>query len=89
LANIASAKKRARQAIKRRLHNVSQRSFLRSEMKKVINAIQKGDKDLANKVFREAAPVITSMAQKGLIHKNKAARHLSRMNAQIRELGAS
>ena len=89
MANIASAKKRARQAIKRRLHNVSQRSLLRSQMKKVINAIQKGDKDLANKAYQEAAPVIRSMAQKGLIHKNKAARHLSRMNAQIRELGAS
>ena len=89
MAKIASAKKRARQAIKRRQHNVSQRSFLRSQTKKVINAIQKGDKDLANQAYREAAPVIHSMAQKGLIHKNKAARHLSRMNAQIRDLGVS
>ena len=88
MANIASAKKRARQAAKRRLHNMSQRSLLRGQIKKVINAIQKGEKDLADKAFLEAVPVINKMVQRGLIHKNKAARHMRKMNAQIRALGS-
>ena len=83
MANIQSAKKRARQSVTRRLRNTRQRSFLRSQIKKVVVAIQKGDKSVAQAAYKEAIPVIDSMINKGLIHRNKAARHKSRMNKQI------
>jgi small subunit ribosomal protein S20 len=86
LANSAQAAKRARQAEKRRQHNASRRSMMRSEIKKVIHAIQAGDKAAAETAFRSAAPMLDSLATKGLIHKNKAARHKSRLNARIRAL---
>lgn len=60
--------------------------MLRTQIKKVVNAIQKGDKELATAAYQQATPVIDSMANKGLIHKNKAARHKSRLNAQIKSL---
>jgi small subunit ribosomal protein S20 len=87
LANIASAKKRARQAITRRLRNASQRSFLRSQLKKVVVALENGDKAIAQTAYNNAVPVIDNMANKGLIHKNKAARHKSRLNKQVYALG--
>ena len=83
MANIASAKKRARQAVVRRGRNASQRSFFRSQLKKVVVAIQQGNKELAIKAYKEAMPIIDSMVNKGHIHKNKAARHKSRLNSQI------
>jgi small subunit ribosomal protein S20 len=83
LANIQSAKKRARQAVTRRLRNASQRSFLRSQVKKVNLAIQNGDKKIAQTAYDDAVPVIDGMVNKGLIHKNKAARHKSRLNKQV------
>lgn len=86
MANIASAKKRARQAEKRRLHNASGRSMLRTYIKKVVSAIETGDKEAANTAYKDAIPVIDRMTNKGLIHKNKAARHKSRLNAQIQAL---
>ena len=86
MANILSAKKRARQAIGRRLRNTSQRSLLRSQIKKVVIAIQKGEKAVAKTAYTDAVPVIDSMVNKGLIHKNKAARHKSRLNERIRAL---
>jgi small subunit ribosomal protein S20 len=87
LANIASAKKRARQAVTRRLRNASQRSFLRSQLKKVVVALENGDKAIAQTAYNNAIPVIDNMANKGLIHKNKAARHKSRLNKQVHALG--
>jgi len=87
LANIASAKKRARQAAKRRLHNNSRRSMLRTYLRKVVESIASGDKTAATAAYQSAVPVIDRMANKGLIHKNKAARHKSRLNARIRALG--
>ena len=86
MANIASAKKRARQQELRRQHNAGQRSMLRTQIKKVVSAIQSKDKDAATAAYKAAVPVIDSMADKGLIHKNKAARHKSRLNSQIRAL---
>jgi len=83
LANTAQARKRARQAVKNRAHNVSLRSRMRTAMKKVINAIQAGEKEQAQQAYRDAMPVIDSMARKGIIHKNKAARHKSRLNKQL------
>lgn len=86
MANIKSAKKRAIQAEKRRKHNASRRSMMRTCLKKVIAAISAGDKDAATAAFTSATPVLDRMAAKGLIHKNKAARHKSRLAAQIKAL---
>lgn len=86
MANIKSAKKRARQAEKHRRHNASMRSMVRTYIKKVITAIAAGDKKLAEESLKEAFPVIDRMASKGLIHKNKAARHKSRLTVQITKM---
>ena len=86
MANIASAKKRARQAEKHRQHNASLRSMVRTYIKKVHTAIAAGDKKLAEDALKAAVPVIDRMAGKGLLHKNKASRHKSRLNAGIKKL---
>jgi len=84
VANSASAKKRARQAVVRRTRNVGDRSMMRTCIKKVYYAVEAGDKSAAEVAYKEACPVIDRMAGKGLIHMNKAARHKSRMNSNIR-----
>ena len=86
MANIKSAKKRAIQAEKRRQHNASRRSMTRTLLKKVLAAIEAGNKENAQAAYTAAVPVLDRMATKGLIHKNKAARHKSRLNAQIKAL---
>ena len=86
MANSASSRKRARQAVKRRMRNASQRSMLRTHIKNVVKAIEAGDKAQASELYNSAVPVIDSMAGKGLIHKNKAARHKSRLNSRIQAL---
>ncbi|MGL5286668.1 SSU ribosomal protein S20P [Aeromonas sp. RU39B] len=86
MANIKSAKKRAIQAEKRRQHNASRRSMTRTYVKKVVAAIAAGDKAAAVAAFEKAQPILDRMATKGLIHKNKAARHKSRLAAQIKAL---
>lgn len=86
MANTVQAKKRARQAEKHRQHNASFRSMVRTAIKRVVAAIETGDKDQAQAAYVAAVPVIDRMADKGIIHKNKAARHKSRLNAQIKEL---
>ncbi|CZF79064.1 SSU ribosomal protein S20p [Grimontia indica] len=86
MANIKSAKKRAIQSEKRRQHNASRRSMMRTYMKKTIAAIAAGDKEAATKAFAEAQPILDRMATKGLIHKNKAARHKAALAAQIKAL---
>jgi small subunit ribosomal protein S20 len=86
VANIKSAKKRAIQAENRRQHNASRRSFTRTCIKKVLAAIAAGDKDGAQAALATATPILDRMATKGLIHKNKAARHKSRLSAQIKAL---
>ncbi len=83
MANIASAKKRARQAEKNRLQNTGFRSMFRTYLKRVVIEIEKGDKTAAAAAYKVALPLIDRLANKGLIHKNKAARHKSRLNAQI------
>ena len=88
MANSAQAKKRARQTEKRRMHNAGLRSKLRTNIKNVVKAIGTGDATAAKSAYDSAVPVIDSMARKGLIHKNKAARHKSRLNTQIRSLNA-
>lgn len=86
LANIASAKKRARQSEVNRAHNASLRSRVRTYIKKVVKAIEAKDANNAITSYREALPFIDSMVNKGIIHRNKAARHKSRLTAQIKAL---
>jgi len=86
LANSKSAKKRAITSEKRRQHNASRRSMMRTLVKKVLAAIEAGDKELASKEFAAATPILDRFAAKGLIHKNKAARSKSRLNARIKAL---
>lgn len=77
MANIKSAKKRAVQSEKRRKHNASGRSMMRTYIKKVEAAIVAGDKEVAQNAFNVMQPIVDRKAAKGLIHKNKAARHKS------------
>jgi len=86
LANSAQARKRARQGEKRRQQNAGRKSLLRTRIKQVVQAIEAGDKENAQAAYVRAVPVIDSMAGSSLIHKNKAARHKSRLNARIHAL---
>jgi small subunit ribosomal protein S20 len=86
LANSAQATKRARQAEKHRQLNASQRSNMRTSIKKVIAAIAAGDRDAARQAYDNAVPAIDRAAGKGLIHANKAARHKSRLNQHIHNM---
>lgn len=86
MANIASAKKRARQSENNRIRNVALRSRVRTFIKKTLKAIWSGDKAAANAAFKEAQPVIDSMVNKGILHKNTAARAKSRLNSNIKAM---
>ena len=86
MANSPQARKRARQAEKRRRHNASQRSMVRTYIKRVNAAILAKDSEAASSALAAAVPVIDRMASKGIMHKNKAARHKSRLSAQIKAL---
>jgi len=88
VANSPQAKKRARQAEKRRDQNTGQRSLVRTVIKKVISAVDAGDAEKAQAAYSSAVPVIDRMADKGILHKNKAARHKSRLNTQVKALSA-
>ena len=79
MANTKSAEKAARQAVVRRARNVVARSRLRSALRDVTRAIAGGKKDEAQTAYQTAVPVIDSMVTKGMIHRNKAARHKSRL----------
>ena len=89
MANSPQAKKRARQSEKRRNHNASLRSMVRTMIKKVNMAISTGDAAAAKAAYDSAVPVIDRMADKGIIHNNKAARHKSRLTAHIKALKAA
>jgi small subunit ribosomal protein S20 len=86
VANIKSAKKRARQAEKTRQQNMGMRSFMRTKIKSVVKACDAGDKDAAASAYKDAVPVIDSMINKGIVTKNKAARHKSRLNNRVKAL---
>lgn len=88
MANIKSAKKRARQAEETRQQNMGQRSMMRTKIKNVVNACAAGDKTAAEAAYKVAVPVIDSMINKGIVNKNKAARHKSRLNKRIKALVA-
>ncbi len=84
MANTPQARKRARQSEAHRVHNAAQRTMLRTYIKRAIKAVESGDKDAARQAYREATSVIDRLAGKGLIHKNAAARHKSRLNDRLR-----
>tara|TARA_B110000495_G_C22710563_1_gene417879 strand:- start:7 stop:273 length:267 start_codon:yes stop_codon:yes gene_type:complete len=86
LANTPQARKRAKQAETRRNHNAGFRSMVRTYIKKVDAAIESKNYDGATSAYIAAVPVIDRMADKGIIHKNKAARHKSRLNTSIKAL---
>lgn len=86
MANTASAKKRARQNEVRRNRNMAHRSKLRTFMKKVRTAIANKDKDTAVESYKLFVPIIDRASNRGIIHKNKAARHKRILNAQLRAL---
>ncbi len=88
MANSPQAKKRAIQSEKARQHNASLRSMTRTYIKKVLAAVDAGDSEAAQAAFAEAAPVIDRLASKGIIHKNKAARHKSRLSKKVKALAA-
>ena len=87
MANSAQARKRARQAERRRTHNASLRSRMRTSVKRVLRALNAGDAETAGAELKLAGPTLDGAA-KGLIHKNKAARHKSRLNTRLKALRA-
>jgi small subunit ribosomal protein S20 len=86
MANIASAKKRARQAVNRRAHNASLRTEMRSAIKAVKKAIAAGDKKAAQEQLRESQSRIDSIADKRIVHRNTASRQKSRLSAAIKAM---
>lgn len=88
MANSAQARKRARQADSHRATNVALASRYRTFVKKVVKLIEQGDREQAMQSYKEAIPVIDSAVTRGLIHRNKAARQKSRLNARIKSLSA-
>ena len=89
MANTRQAKKRAQKSEENRKHNASFRSMARTYVKRVIAAIRTGNKEQAQQEFLTAQPVIDRVAQKGVIHKNKAARHKSRLAKRINAMSAA
>ena len=86
MANIASARKRARQAEKRRVHNMSLRTAVRSAIKNVKKAVAAGDKSAAERAMQESQGVIDRIAAKGVLHRNAANRNKSRLSRAIKAL---
>ena len=86
MANTPQARKRVRQAVKARTRNAAQKSNFRSSIKKVLKSLSDKNKDQSNVHFKEAMSIMDKLVTKGLIHKNKAARHKSRLNKHIKEL---
>ena len=79
MANIKSAKKRARQAVARRNHNMSLRTAVRTAVKNVSKAVASGDKEAAAKTLRESQKIIDRIVAKGILHRNAGDRHKSRL----------
>ena len=88
MANIASARKRARQAVKRNAHNTSLRSRLRTAIKAVRKAAAGSDPAAAANEFKASMKIIDSIADKRIVHKNAAARHKSRLAAAVKAMTA-
>ena len=89
MANIKSAQKRAKQTVVRNQRNTAQRSQLRTAVKKVLKALDANDVAGAEAAFATAQPLLDRFSSRGLIHKNKAARHKARLTARIKALQAA
>jgi small subunit ribosomal protein S20 len=88
VANIKSAEKRARQTVKRRARNMAARSKLRTAIKNVVTSVNAGNKEEASANLKAAGPIIDAAVTKGVIHRNKASRHKSHLNARVKEMPA-
>ncbi|MBW0454257.1 MAG: 30S ribosomal protein S20 [Candidatus Kinetoplastibacterium crithidii] len=86
MANTAQARKRSRQSVERNKHNSSLRSMFRTAIKRVIQAIKSTDKVSAEETFKKTVSIIDRIADKGIIHKNKASRHKSRLSSAIKNM---
>jgi small subunit ribosomal protein S20 len=86
LANIKSAAKKARQSEKHRQHNAALRTRMRSAIKKTDKSVKSGDATAATAALTAAVPEIDAMVSKGIVHRNKAARHKSRLNKAVKAL---
>jgi small subunit ribosomal protein S20 len=86
VANSSQARKRARQSETRRRHNASQRSAMRTALKRTLSAIGDGDYDQASTAYKAVVPVLDKAVNHGIISKNKAARHKSRLNSKVKAL---
>jgi small subunit ribosomal protein S20 len=86
VANTKSAEKAALQAEKHRARNLALRSRMRTVVRKVTSAVSAGNKQAAQAGYKEAVPIIDSLVNKQIIHRNKAARHKSRLAARIRAM---
>ena len=87
MANTKSAEKAARQAEKNRSHNVTLRSRMRTAIRKVSDAVAKGDKNDAQASYKAAVPLIDTLVNKSIIHRNAANRYKSRLSARVKALG--
>jgi len=86
MANTAQARKRARQAVKQNAHNSALRSMMRTAIKRVRQAVETGDKATAADVLRNTTSILDRVADKQIIHKNKASRHKSRLAAAVKAM---
>ncbi len=88
MAHTLSAKKRVRQNIRRNQRNSAKRSTMRTAIKKTVTAIESGDKAQAQAALDSVSSILDRYSHKGLIHRNKAARHKSRLNAKVKALSS-
>ena len=88
MANTTSAKKATRKIARKTEINKSRRTFMRGQLRKMEEAIQTGDKSVAQEQLKQVQPVVMKSASKGIIHKNAAARKISRLSARVKALNA-
>ena len=88
MANTKSAKKAARQTVRRTAVNKARRTRMRSSVRSVEEAIASGDKQAAQTAFKEAEPVIVRTAQKGMVHRKTASRKVSRLAKRVGAMGS-
>ena len=89
MANTKSAKKAARQTVRRTAVNKARRTRLRSSVRKVEEAIASGNKEAAAAALKEAEPIIARTAQQGVVHRKTASRKVSRLAKRVRALGTT
>jgi small subunit ribosomal protein S20 len=88
MANTKSAKKAARQTVRRTAVNKGRRSRFKSSVRKVEEAIASGNKDAARAALKEAEPIVARTAQKGIVHRKTASRKVSRLAKRIGAMGS-